>query len=87
MNNKKETPKEKAIELVDKMLNVNEEFRFTTQYMTKSMAKDSALISISNKIEEFMWLNLLITTDNPIKEVMNNKVEELLKVEKEIKLL
>jgi hypothetical protein len=87
MSNKKQTPKEKAIELVDKMLNVNESFKYETQYMTESMAKDSALISISDKIEELMWLNLLITTDDPIKEVMNNKVEELLQVEKEIQKL
>ena len=74
MNN---TPKEKAIELSMKFDKLGE----------TDNAKQCALISISDKIEELMWLNLLITTDNPIKEVMNNKVEELLQVKQEIELL
>jgi hypothetical protein len=80
--------KEKARELVDKMYGETPiMINITLVEYAQNTAKQCALISISDKIEELMWLNLLITTDNPIKEVMNNKVEELLQVEKEIEAL
>ena len=70
------TPKEKAEQLFNKMLNVNEEFRFTTQYMTESMAKDSALICVDE----------ILNFDNKFMQTEHQN-EYWQEVKKEIKLL
>jgi hypothetical protein len=45
--------KEKAQELVRQMLNVNESFNYDIEYMSESMAKDSALICVDEILDAF----------------------------------
>jgi len=47
-------------------------------------AKANALIHIDGMIDEMLWVNLLITFDNPIKASMNTKIEELKQIKIEI---
>lgn len=47
-------------------------------------AKQCALIDVQNTIEEFMWTSLLISTDNPAKKILNDKIEYFKEVETEL---
>ena len=69
------TPKEKAKELVRQMLNVNESFNYDIEYMSESMAKDSALICVSELIQSHYG------SDKP------SELEYWQEVKKEIELL
>ena len=51
------TSKEKAQELVRQMLNVNESFNYDIEYMSESMAKDSALICVDEVMNQFIGIH------------------------------
>jgi len=73
------TPKDKAKELV-------EQFTFRCEECDYDWnAKQCALIAVSNEIESLMWLNLLCTSDNYMKEHIQNK--ELQKIKYKIEKL
>ena len=74
--------KEQAENLIDKFYNSNSNGDFG--WMTKEDAKQCALIAIANEISSILWLSILCTFDNPMKEHFNNKLEELKQVEQEI---
>lgn len=88
--------KEKAIEMVEKYLNTIIHFPYIdseddscigTGYMTHNSAVRCAINSIDDTIKEFMRINLLCSTDNYMKEHLNNKVLELQEVKQEIEKL
>lgn len=75
--------KEKAKELVYKYYNAMNPYAPDCS-ISFNQAKQCALIAINNEISSILWLSLLCTFDNPIKEHFNNKLEELKQVEQEI---
>ena len=77
------TPKEKAKELVYKYYNAMNPYAPDCS-ISFNQVKQCALISIANEISSILWLSILCTFDNPMKEYFNNKLEELKQVEKEI---
>jgi hypothetical protein len=82
------TPQENAKELLDKM-NVIYHMKLGSGkllpvFMRDEQIKQCALIAIGNEIKSLMWLNVLCTFDNYMKEHIELKIKELQDTEKEI---
>jgi hypothetical protein len=73
-----ELAKKKADKLVDKYIQ-NWNLKLSIED-----AKECAAIAVENEIKDIMWLNLLCTFDNPMKEHLNSKIEYLKDVKQEI---
>ena len=84
-------PKEKAESLVDRMyfiISNNGQFTGVHSIPNKfTEAKKCALIAVDEEIKSLMWLNLLCTSDNYMKEHINDRVAELQEVKQEIEKL
>ena len=80
------TPKEKAEELIEKYL---QQLKTATPDLNRPhyQAKQCALLCVDETIRQFMWMNLLVLFDNPIKANMDSEIEFLRKVKQEIENL
>lgn len=89
------TPKEKAIERVNKYKNAPFNCKdcdmpycdIPCTQLNISESKECALISIGREIESIMWLNALCPFHDYMKEHLKLKIKELKQIEKELKLL
>lgn len=84
------TAKEKAEELVEKFMPYiagADRYNSTLGLYDKDISKQCALITVDEQIELIIWLNLMCIFNNPVKEYINIKLEELKKLKKEIELL
>ena len=80
------TPKEKAQELLSKFKELPQEGTLMF-YLAFEISKQCALIAVEEEIKSLMWLNLLCTSDNYMKEHINEKIAELQEIEQEIEKL
>jgi len=79
------TPKDKAKDLFLKFRQIPPSSNYTG--IDNPEAKQCAFIAVSNEIKSLMWLNLLCTFDNYMKEHIQNKIVKLQEVEQEIEKL
>lgn len=75
-------PKQYAQELIEKYYCIPDVIGL--HIMQKYQAKQCALIDVQNTIKELMWTSLLINTDNPAKQMLNDKIEYFKEVETEL---
>jgi hypothetical protein len=75
------TPEQKAKQLVERFAPImpNEDW--------KEKAKQCALLCVDEMIKDLLWTNVLITFDDPIKQVMNAKLQEYDQLKQEIEKL
>jgi hypothetical protein len=78
---------QKAKELVEKYMNA--EFGLIQEYLPKpsAFAKQCALIDIENTLDHFYWTVILFINENPMKQVLNDKIKELESIKQAIEQL